>query len=527
MDIEGLSFVETLRLLAPKAGVILEEKSLPETSKRNRVLDCLETATDYYHRKLLQADQIKKYLIDRDLDEKSVRAWRIGYSPESWDDLLVYLRGKGYKNEEIFAAGLSIKKEGNKYYNRFRNRIMFPISNPNGLVVGFSARINPEDKNDQQGKYVNSPQTLVYDKSRILFGLDKAKGTIRTEDLAIIVEGQLDAITAHKHGYTNVVASSGTALTSEQVKLIKRYTKNIAFAFDMDKAGQMAADRGVREAALEDMNMKVIIIASGKDPDECLRNNPEEWERAIKESKDVMQYFFDKIILETDLEDGAKRKKALVDILQRLVAVTAGNRVEEDFWLKRISQKIKVDEALIRKQAESLKKPETFREETKEIEEEPKPNRPEVLSAVLLSLLIRFPNLTPYIIGQTELDFLVNSELIEFYKTLIIYYNRIGSIEYSELKQYLQTEHQGQVFLLDKLSLQGDRDFYDFSIDQAKTEVIKTIRELKLNSLQEKRRLLEAQIMKEEGKDNSQVLDKLMLDFQNLNRQILESEETN
>ncbi|MFA6551593.1 MAG: DNA primase, partial [Patescibacteria group bacterium] len=265
MEMEGLSFIEALRELAPKAGIELKRHNPQEISKRNRLLDIMELAVKYYHKLLIEAPSAKPalaYLKNRGLSDDMIEKWQIGYSPESWDSILNFLKAGGYSEQEIFLSGLTVKKENaNSYYDRFRGRIMFPINDYNGSPVAFSARVSPErEAAEKMGKYINSPQTPIYDKSRILFGLDKAKQFIRENEAAIIVEGQMDAISSHQAGVKNVVASSGTAFSAEQIKLIKRYTDNILFSFDSDAAGELATNRG-EEAARDFVNQAQKIEA--------------------------------------------------------------------------------------------------------------------------------------------------------------------------------------------------------------------------------------------------------------------------
>ena len=253
MEIEGLNFIEALRQLAPKAGVQLRSYNPQETSRRNRLLDAADLAAKYYHKVLLETPEAagaRQYLQQRGLKPETIAEWQIGYSRESWDDLFNFLKAKGFSEQEIFLAGLSVKKEqGVGYYNRFRGRIMFPINDAAGNPVGFSARVSPErEATERMGKYINSPQTQIYDKSKILFGLDKAKNFIREAETAMVVEGQMDALSSHQAGFKNAVASSGTALSGDQIKLLKRYADNVLFAFDVDTAGQIAAERGIEQA---------------------------------------------------------------------------------------------------------------------------------------------------------------------------------------------------------------------------------------------------------------------------------------
>ena len=246
-EIEGIEFPEALRILAQKAGVVLRRQDPKVISVKTRLFDLMAEATNFFIGKLnfIEAGQARKYLAERGLKEETLKEWQIGWALDSWDELAKYLQNKGFSDNQIVASGMVVKKQsGAGHYDRFRGRIMFPIFDVSGSVVGFTGRILIEtDKSG--GKYVNTPQTTIYDKSRVIFGLDKAKQEIRKKDLAVVVEGQMDVIASHQVGVCNVVASSGTALTNQQVGLLSRYTKNLAFCFDADSAGEQATKRGI------------------------------------------------------------------------------------------------------------------------------------------------------------------------------------------------------------------------------------------------------------------------------------------
>ncbi|MFA4833856.1 MAG: DNA primase [Patescibacteria group bacterium] len=573
MEIEGLGFAEVLRNLAPRAGVTLKRQDPKLTSQRNRLLDIMEATVNYYHKALEreEAKSVRQYLAGRGLRDETIGSWQIGYSPDSWDDLINLLRGKGYSENEIFLAGLSTKKDNSaRFYNRFRDRIMFPIFDASGAAVAFSARVRSEKEGEEKmGKYINSPATMIYDKSRILFGLDKAKMAIKNEDLAIIVEGQMDIITAHQNNFKNVVASSGTALTGEQIKLLKRYTNNIALGFDMDQAGQMASDRGIREALAAEMNIKVIIIPSGKDPDECIRNNPENWAAAVKEAKPIMQYYFDKIFFGLNLEEVGDKRRAAKEILPILFKL--GSRIEQDFWLKKLAEKIEVEENILRETLMNMAKKESRRPAELEPENKPgdqksRPGREEMLSELMLVLGIRFPGLLAYIVDRIQPDQVVGSANKLFYKDLIIYYNStIGSeneaeearifsrINYDDLKKWLEEnssplfspdspaarlparfaeasarrarqggEGNTQLKLLDRLVLLGDKDFYDIDEEKAKGEIIKIIMALKRCYLTRRMKEIEKTIAHCEGEGEGKKAGELMEELKILSDEMRE-----
>ncbi|MDD5527627.1 MAG: DNA primase [Patescibacteria group bacterium] len=505
MEMEGVTFVEALRILAPKAGVQLKRENPEITSKRNRLLDIMETAAIFYHKIFLEspaAQGARDYIYQkRGLTEATVMDWQIGYSMDSWDDLLNVLKKKGYTELEVNAAGLAIKKEGrNSFYNRFRSRIMFPINDINGNTVAFTARVTPERESiEQMGKYINSPETALYSKSRVVFGLDKAKMEIKSQGYAIVVEGQMDCISCHQAGFKNVVASSGTAFTGEQLKLLKRYSDNLKLSFDMDSAGQLAADRGIREAFAAEMNIKVITLPEGKDPDELIRKDVEAWKKAVAGAKHVMQYYFDKVFAAYNIEESEGKREAARRILPIIARLP--DRIEQDHWLKRLAEKLQVNETALRETliANQAKIKPSFAKATEGKPAETalrRESREEKLTQSLLALTIKFPSFFEYIVNRLNLDHIFGADNKSFYRNLIIYYNDNVSnsdngrkeINYQEFRNWLANQpdglaNDGLFRLLEKIVLAGDRDFYGLESDKAKNEIIRIIIALKENYL--------------------------------------------
>ncbi len=503
MEMEGLSFVEALRVLAPKAGVTLKRENPEISSKRNRLLDIMESASSFYHQILMDsplAAAARQYVFEkRGMSERTAIDWQVGYSPDSWDDLIGHLKKKGFAEAEIFAAGLASKKEGrNSFYNRFRGRIMFPICDVNGDVVAFTARVSPEkEKTEVMGKYVNSPEGMLYSKGKVVFGLDKAKMAIKEAGYAIVVEGQMDCISAHQAGFKNVVASSGTAFTVEQLKLIKRYSSNIVFCFDMDEAGQMAADRAIREAMAAEFNIKVITLPEGKDPDELIRKDVEAWKESVKGSKHVMQYYFDKTFADFDRKESEGKR----EIARRILPVIGRlkDKIEQDHWLKKMAQELDVTENALRETLSAAlnkeKKPFLRQEQVATSEDHVRhQSREEKVSQAFLSLIIKFPALMGYAMDKMMIDHVFGSENKLFYRNLIIYYNdviggqssEVGEkwFEYASFRDWLNDQHggrddDGQFKLLEKLAIVADRDFVDFGLDKAKNEMMLFVRSLK------------------------------------------------
>jgi DNA primase len=524
MEIEGLSFVETLRLLAKKAGVVLKRADPALASKRNSLLDIVELAAKFYHQVLLNspvAEAARQYLKQRALTDDTIAKWQIGYSPDSWETLANFLKSKGFGENEIFLAGLSVKKEKTPgFYDRFRGRIMFPINDINGNAVGFTARVSPEkEAEEKMGKYINTPQTMIYDKSKILFGLDKARLAIKAEDAAILVEGQMDAITAQQNGFTNVIATSGTALTTEQVNLIKRYTNNLFLSFDMDQAGDLAAERGIARAMQAEMHIKVIEVKDAKDPDESIKNNLDGWRRAVGEAKPMMRYYFDKTFAKLNIKDYEGQRQAIKILLP--VIAKFGSKIEQDFWVKKLSQEVDTNESSLREKLSEILTKQNQENLSAKSAGQPKnelsdlkPSREARLSEMLLALVLRFPSHLEYVINHLGPDDLAGQDNKFLYKNLIIYYNKLIdlwtreggnfdlTINYQDLKDWFgnpdnlednneinnQPDNYKYLSLLDRLVFLADKDFYDYTVEQAKAEVINIVAALRINYLNNRRR---------------------------------------
>lgn len=539
-EMESISFIEALRLLAPKAGVELKRVNPEITSKRNRVLDILEIASKYFHKNLLESEEaitVRKYLEKRGLNEKIIEEWQIGYSPNSWDDLILLLRKKNFNDNEIFASGMSIKKEGSQgFYNRFRSRIMFPIKDVNGQIVAFTARVLPEnEQTEKMGKYINSPQTIVYNKSQVLFGLDKAKQEIKKLDQAILMEGQMDVITAYQYGYKNAIASSGTALTKEQVNLIKRYSNNISLAFDSDLAGEMAAERGMKIALQSEMNIKVIEVPKGKDPDGCIRASQSLWEEAATAAKPMLEYYLNKIINNLDLSKIENKRLVVKKSLPIILDI--GNKIEQDFWLKKLAETVDVKESILRETVTeilSANKGYDVKKNEKEIKPENiKPSRPEMISDIFIALIIKFPELIGYTVNHLDFLELAGAENQSIYRNIIIYYNNsknivlddnndLSNFGYKNFRAWLLENSKIApeydqippiINTMDKLALQGDRDFYVFDYPQAKEELIKAIAYLRKNYLTGRMKELEKIIREAENNKKADEMDMLLKEF--------------
>jgi DNA primase len=355
-ELEGMEFIEVLKYLADRAGVTLENTRGSEIqgNQKNRLKEICETAARFYHEFLLRmpaSEPARDYLQKRGLNDETIKKWRIGFIPDQWELLTQYLLKKGYGIEDIIAAGLTIKKEGatngKGFYDRFRGRIMFPIFDMYGAVVGFTGRVLVETEKSG-GKYVNTPETPIYNKSSIVFALNFAKNIIKQKDLIVMVEGQMDVIACHQAGMENVVATSGTAMTEKQVQLLKRYSENMALAFDADAAGQNAAKRGIDIALSEGMNVRVIRIpeGAGKDPDEVLKKDPAVWFKAVEDSRDIMVWYIERAFSLHDPKTPQGKQKIAEEVLTEIARIPGA--VIQDHWLNDLASKLHLETSVLR-----------------------------------------------------------------------------------------------------------------------------------------------------------------------------------
>jgi len=342
---EGMDFPEALRILAKKANIKLEYNQPELSTKKTKLLDISKQAIEYWHNLLLKdvnAESVRKYLEGRGLKQETILEWQLGWSRDSWDDLLKHLKSLGYEDKDIADAGLiSQSQKDNKYYDRFRNRLIFPIHNHHGQPVGCSARTMA----NEDAKYINTPQTQIYNKSLILFGLDKAKTHIRRQDYTILVEGNMDVITVSQAGTKNVVAVSGTALTLEQIHLLKRYSKNVMIAFDADQAGQRAALRGLDLAWQEGLNVKIIVLKAGKDPDECIKQDKQLWLDSIKGAVNIIDYYFKITLQDLDLTRSDHKKKAAIVLLPIIAKLP--DAIDRTHYIQKLASFIAVDDKIL------------------------------------------------------------------------------------------------------------------------------------------------------------------------------------
>ncbi|WP_411683042.1 DNA primase [Clostridium thailandense] len=342
MKTKNLTFPEAVKLLADRANIDLELDDENKTQKNNfeKLYKINVESARYFFYCLQKNENAKRYLINRGITETTIRRFGLGYSVDRWDGLLKHLKAKGFTELDMSTAGLIIKSQKNSYYDRFRNRIIFPVFNYSGKVIGFGGRV----LDDSKPKYLNSPETLLFKKGINLYGLNFAIKNNNSR-IFIVVEGYMDCISLHQYGITNAVASLGTALTLNQAKLMKRYADKVIISYDADSAGQMATLRGLEVLKKVGLEVRVLTVPQGKDPDEFIRNNGREaFLKLIDEALPLIDYRMDKLkdgINLNDSDNVIKYAEKVLEVLEEL------DPLEKEVYIKRLSEETKIrDQAL-------------------------------------------------------------------------------------------------------------------------------------------------------------------------------------
>ena len=392
-EIEGIEFGDALKMLAAKAGVELKPVSPEFKTKRNKLYDICELSCKFFEKQLEGSkigQEARAYLLERGITGDSIGKWRLGYAPDKPKSLIEFLTSKGFEEEEISKAGLASRSERGGYFDRFQSRIIFPVFDLNSQVIGFGGRIFGERAKNEIAKYLNTPATFLYDKSRVVYGLDKARVPIRMKNSVILVEGYTDCIMAHQVGSENTVATSGTALTSWQLKILKRYSSNLITAFDMDLAGGAATKRGIDLAQSLDFNIKVLTMPEGKDPADVILESSDFWKKIVNQAKSILEFYFETTFLRFDKENPEEKKEIsniLLPVIKRIP-----NRIVKFHWLQKLASNLGVRVEDVEREMEKAKEENReFEEKEEAVSIKPK-TRKEKIEERLLTLLFRTPD---------------------------------------------------------------------------------------------------------------------------------------
>lgn len=347
MENERVDFVEALETLAEKVGVKLERRTgdTPEAKLKERIYEANHLASEYYHFLLTKhaiGEHARAYLKTRGVTDKTIKTFILGYSPNSWDGLLKYLKKKGYDEQVLDIAGLIVPSRRGGY-DRFRGRIMFTLKDHRGNIVGFSGRLLDPDA--KEAKYINTSETPVYSKGNVLYGLDVTKAAIQKSGEAIVMEGEFDVISSFQAGVGNSVAIKGSALTEGHVHLLRRFAERLIFALDSDVAGDAAARRGIEIADRAGLDMRVVELPSGKDPDEAARGDLIRFKKALKEAIPIYDYFISSVIKRFDPTDAYGKKKISEELLPIFSRIE--NSIVQGHYVKKLAGTLGVSEDAI------------------------------------------------------------------------------------------------------------------------------------------------------------------------------------
>lgn len=354
MEMEGVDFKGALEILARKAGVDLDQyrgRGGSNSKEKERLHEALDLAAKFYQVQFSKNQTALEYVLKkRRFSKQTALEWRLGYSPNTGTALVDFLKSKGFTEREIKGAGLSAQRY-NGLGDMFRGRLMIPLQDPQGRVIGFTARLLADDPNAP--KYINTPQTLLYDKSRHVYGLHLAKEALRKKKYAVIAEGNLDVIASHQAGVRQVVATAGTALTEYQLKTLGRFTPDIRLSFDADSAGVSATERAIPIASKVGVSLSIITIPSGKDPDELIKQDKTKWEEIIEQPKYALDWLIERYQKQLDIES-AQGKRQFSDIILGVVRGLS-DQVEQEHYIEKVGKLIGVSkDALLAKLSQKL-----------------------------------------------------------------------------------------------------------------------------------------------------------------------------
>lgn len=476
--IERVDFSEAVKILAEKANITLKIQDKKQQQVKKQVKSINDEVMRFYIQNLDKNSEVKAYLKERGLNEDTITRFKLGYAPDSYKDTHLSLLKSGFTHKDIIDGGLGIAKNLVELdiYDRFRGRLMFPIFNVHGQVVAFGGRAL---KNDKDAKYLNSPETALYHKSYVLYGLDQAKESIRKEDKVIVVEGYMDVLSSYQVGITNVVASSGTALTSDQVQLLKRYTKNLYFAFDSDKAGQDAADRAIEIAQQEEMDIKIIKVLAGKDPDECIKKDPELWKESINKSLPVMKYYLNMAFGRHNKEDINDKKEICDFLLPKIQKIT--NLIEQNHYLNQLSLELRVEEKILFQQMNqnSSKKGQIKVAPQKEVLDV---NYNYDDEEYLLGLVLEHPGHTKLVIENLIFNIFKHQKTETFYKLVKDIYNSKGNFMISDFLKEISKEARQYIDVLRLFVQEKYTEFFDEEIEKIINILINKINQNRFKS---------------------------------------------
>ncbi len=506
---EKVDFPEAVRIVASKSGVPLPqiEQKGPGKAIYDKLKEITFASHDYFRKILLDSRRGEKalgYLKSREIKEETINMMEIGFAPPGWDNLMNFLSSKGFTPEDIKKAGLIVKnEEKQRYYDRFRNRIIFPIKDVNGKIIAFGGR----DIGDDEPKYLNSPETLLYSKSSNIYCINEAKESLKEKEYGIIVEGYFDCIRLHQEGITNAVASLGTAFSEGHAKLLRRFTKKVIVNFDPDPAGITAAKRSFEILLAHGFSVNCAILPGGEDPDDFVRNNGAEYYRKqLKHSVPFMDFIIDEAVSTSDLFSASGRIEALNTVLPYLSRLA--NRIERMDYLRTVSDKLKIEDAVliseVKKALQSGKRKIDLPEHAQIIRATP-------AEEGLLRMVMGDEKFLVLILNELEPFFTNELNTNGIWKTIRSMAESGEPVNFKTVTSRLETEADQS--LLSRISFSAG---FDLSEEQV-TDNLNSIKLLKLNS---EMKMLQKQIEQASLNNDRYLCDKLSVEKEKLRKKI-------
>ncbi len=441
---DGYSFLEALEMLAKKAGITLDSyRPTTQDMHRKKLLEIMSLSSEYYHFLLTQhasGEEARKYLKSRGIGSEAINQFNLGYAPNQWRSVSDFLvNKKKYLSEDLEAVGLVIRKDQSGFYDRFRGRVMFPLKDHKGVVVGFSGRTLIKD--EKEAKYINSPETILYSKSKMLYGLWENREYIRKENKIVLVEGELDVIPSWQAGVKNVAAIKGSAFTLEQAQLISRFTNNVSMSLDADGAGQEAIKRAVSIAENVDMSIRVVQISGGKDPGDVATSNPRAWREMVTQASLYWDFLINSALSQHDSGTGEGAKAISQEVVPALAQIS--NSVMRAHYVGELSKKLRVPEESIYSEIERTKKKKELNilKQTVSNIEKGQVSRREELEEYLLALVLQFYDSIRLLLPRLQIEWISTPSIAKVLDKLSVWEEKkVFSIQ--ELAKNIPSELQ-------------------------------------------------------------------------------------
>ncbi len=505
---DGLDFPQALERLAQQAGVEIEQKSGSSKNRsqyKQQLKDALTASAQYYHIQLKRSEPARDYVSQvRGFDDDTIRAFQLGYAPSEGARLVKFLKKQGFNDQQLLDAGLARRYRGS-LQDMFRERVMVPFFDTSGQVIGFTGRA----LGDFNPKYLNTPQTQLFDKSRFVFGLHQAKETIRSRNEAVVVEGNLDVLQSHQSGIAYVVAMSGTALTKPQIKQLSRFSSNVVFAFDADSAGVKATERALPLVQEEGVNLNIATLPEGKDPDDVIRDNPRSWQDILDNSTYVMDWILEQLLANYDVSS-ASGKRELSDraasVLKRLQ-----DPVEQEHYIKQLADIVGVAPATIAQKVQQQSSSTTPKITSRQ--KAPKQNslhrgEEETVVTALLSLTARYSD------TRKALKDLDSGQFSERLGAIIDFLRNSGDeIGADSLPDNLQTERNYVNILL----LRGEEEYREWATLDRQVEAFSLSHRLQELQTKQKKQHLTQEIAAADATGDTERRNQLLAEYNNLN----------